>query len=344
VPSHLELTYAGAWNWHDWDAWTDQPGATATGLVTVADGATVTVRGSRDPAHGVGTVSVDGREVATVDFYGEWREQDAALWTSPPLPAGPHTVTVTATGRARAGATGAHVDLTGLAVSRAAASAAGGAAWVPRFACDFDVPAAAGAEFAAVYGDVYLRYPDGSGDGKYRHANVSAEDGSLTIRVRSLDGVPTGAAGALFAWGLTGGRFAVRFRADPSAAGYGAAIQLWPSSDRWGDGEMDFPEGDFGGSVNLYHHRVGRDPEVNHLLREGLCGWGDWHTAVVEWLPGRSVRYLLDDRLVGEVTDPAQVPTTPHNWVVQAAAHGDAEPAVVEGRLQIDWAAVWSPG
>ena len=38
------------------------------------------------------------------------------------------------------------------------------------------------------------------------------------------------------------GRFSVRFRSDP-LPGYKAAWLLWPESDNWNEGEIDFPEG-----------------------------------------------------------------------------------------------------
>jgi hypothetical protein len=62
----------------------------------------------------------------------------------------------------------------------------------------------------------------------------------------------------------TYGRYSVRFKADSAMPGYGGVFQLWPSSQVWAEGEMDFPEGSYEGSLNLYHHRVGSNLEQNY--------------------------------------------------------------------------------
>ncbi|HEX8555964.1 MAG TPA: glycoside hydrolase family 16 protein, partial [Sphingomonas sp.] len=124
--------------------------------------------------------------------------------------------------------------------------------------------------------------------------------------------------------------------------GYGGVFQLWPSSQVWAEGEMDFPEGSYEGSLNLYHHRVGSNPEQNYLVKSGLGKWTDWHTATIEWLPG-SVTYSLDGVVVAKVTDPAQVASTPHNWVFQTASHtGGDVPNHVQGHVYIDWVVAYS--
>jgi hypothetical protein len=37
-------------------------------------------------------------------------------------------------------------------------------------------------------------------------------------------------------------------------AGYKTAFELWPASDVWNDGEIDFLESDLNGSPNAYNH------------------------------------------------------------------------------------------
>jgi len=225
-----------------------------------------------------------------------------------------------------------------------------GRTWTPVKSEDFDTPVPVGGFRDSEYRDTFSLYPEGSGGGKYRgDRTVSVSGGSMRIDNHRIGDVDAGAAGQFIiaesgAWAFTGGRFAIRFRADPNAAGYGTAIQLWPTSEVWGEGEMDFPEGDFGGSINLYHHEVGEHPERNLLVREGLGSWADWHTAVTEWIPGVSVHYYLDGELVGEVTDPAQVPSTDHNFVLQTGPHdgsADGAPDGARGTLEIDWVVVY---
>ena len=218
-----------------------------------------------------------------------------------------------------------------------------GVTWTPVRSEDFTTPAAIGA-FRTTYSSVEL-YVEGSGDGKYLgDQTVSADDSMMDIHCHHIGSVDAGAAVAILNpsgdWDWIGGRFAIRFRADASAVGYGSAFQLWPSNDVWAEGEMDFPEGGFDGGINLYHHRVGANPEVNYLVASDLGAWSSWHTAVIEWRPGNSVRYYLDDVLVGQVTDPAQVATTAHHWIIQAASHdatADGAPNSSSGHLQVDW-------
>jgi hypothetical protein len=328
------------------------PGPTVT--LTPRSGAVVVAWGAPG-AEGV-HVERAGVDVAGVASWSGTRAGEAGSLTLPGLVDGrPYTVSVTAVSGGVP--TGRSVQRTvvpvgderppGFSPSGQAMPdhpvAAGGVTWLPVHADDFVVDAAAGREFTRIYGDTFHAYTDGSGEGRYRRDNVSVSGSVLEIRVGERDGVDSGAAGALFEWGLEGPlRTAIRLRADTSIPGYGAAVQLWPTSDVWSEGELNFPEGDFSGSLNLYHHRVGSQPEVNHLAVEGLASWDAWHTAVVEWWPGRSVDYYLDGRLVGSVTEPAQVPTEPHNWVLQAASVYDL-PAGGSGRLQVDWAVVWRP-
>jgi hypothetical protein len=69
-------------------------------------GSRVLVYGTTDVHHGIATVSIDGGPEEEVDFYAAQRAVDVLLWTSPALVAGPHTLTVRATGRGGAASTG----------------------------------------------------------------------------------------------------------------------------------------------------------------------------------------------------------------------------------------------
>jgi hypothetical protein len=225
-----------------------------------------------------------------------------------------------------------------------------GVTWTPALVEDFTVAAGPGAVRAA-YPSMAL-YPEGSGGGKYlADQTVTVHDSIFDIQVRHIGTVDAGAAMAVLTpdpsgtWiGWTGGRFAFRFRADPSAVGYGGVFQLWPTSNVWGEGEMDFPEGAFDSGINLYHHEVGANPQNNYTVAQGLGSWDPWRVAVIEWVPGVSARYYLDGNLVGEVTNPAQVATTAHNFVVQTAAHtdtADGAPDASTGHFQIDWIVIY---
>lgn len=58
------------------------------------------------PWHGKAEVSVDGTSETTVDFYSPSRVDQALVYTSPRLAAGPHTVTVRVTGTRNTNSTG----------------------------------------------------------------------------------------------------------------------------------------------------------------------------------------------------------------------------------------------
>lgn len=220
-----------------------------------------------------------------------------------------------------------------------------GRTWAPETSIDFTTNATFGAARAAYPKIVF--YPEGSGNGKYlADQTVTVANSMMDVYVRHIGTVDAGAA-MLFKradgtepW--TGGRFTFRFRADPSAAGYGGVFQLWPATQLWAEGEMDFPEGDFGGQMNLYHHEVGANPANNYLVASNLGTWDQWHTGTIEWVPGTSARYYLDGVKVGEVTNAAQVATTPHNFVLQMASHTTETSAsdTAAGHFQLDWVVI----
>src|SRR5947208_54121 len=88
-------------------------------------------------------------------------------------------------------------------------------------------------------------------------------------------------------------------------AGRRPAWLLWPDSENWSDGEINFPEGELGGEVFAFMHHRGRPDEQDWFATR--AGLSDWHTAVIEWTP-RRVRFLLDDAVVGVSKDPALIP------------------------------------
>ena len=84
------------------NSYTDVTGGTAS-LSFVGTG--VTLHAITAPNHGIVGVSVDAGPETLVDEYAAARTGDVAVWTSPRLASGTHTVRVRATGNQRAGAT-----------------------------------------------------------------------------------------------------------------------------------------------------------------------------------------------------------------------------------------------
>lgn len=193
---------------------------------------------------------------------------------------------------------------------------------------NFDTPASANGQFAATYADAWQPYADGTGGRYWSGSQVSAHDGYMDV---TLDG-KRGAAGAFGtpagAWSHVGGKFTIRARAI-GGVGNGAAVMLWPASDRWADGEINYPEGDFEGHPFVYHHSVGVGQEYTIQQYDTEVSWRDWHTYSIEWIPGTSVKYFLDGVLIKTVT--TEVPTSAHRYMFQVGNWGAA------GHFDVDW-------
>jgi hypothetical protein len=219
--------------------------------------------------------------------------------------------------------------------------------WKLIFADDFLVDAPLGGFPGAAYVNSWTAYPNGwhdtSGNGVYSPARtLSVSDGVLIIDVHTENGVhyvsapePMKGIGHLY------GRYSVRFRATQMTADYKTAWLLWPDSERWpAGGEIDFPEANLNASFNAFAHYANPAGGQDAFSSNGAT-YADWHTATIEWSPGR-VTFLLDGtRLGSSVTD---VPSTPMHWVLQTETNldGVAPSALSVGRLEIDWVAVWS--
>ncbi len=167
-------------------------------------------------------------------------------------------------------------------------------------------------------------------------AVLSVHDGVLDFNLHQVDGQPAGAnPSPILSTGTqyqTYGRYVARMRVTtPPSWGY-AAWLLWPETEEWSDGEIDFPEGYLDGEVFGFTHCVGT-PTVN-------CGaadtdgatFTDWHTYVTEWSPGR-VRFLLDGDVVMDYV--GEVPTVPMRWQLQTETNGPA--ADEAGHVEVDW-------
>ncbi|MBA3330115.1 MAG: glycoside hydrolase family 16 protein [Actinobacteria bacterium] len=194
-------------------------------------------------------------------------------------------------------------------------------------------------------------YPwrDSPRNGRYHPGKtVSWHDGMADIWLRTENGEhlvaalapkingPNGSAGQLY------GRYAIRFQAE-SFPGYKAAWLLWPTSEIWPrDGEIDFPEGSFDGLIDAFMHRRGAtsggDQDVHPA---GVPFASAWHTAVIEWSPGR-VKFFLDGRLVG--SSASRVPNRPMRWVIQNETENTSTPPPdwSQGHVFIDWVAVYA--
>ena len=217
--------------------------------------------------------------------------------------------------------------------------------WQQVFSEDFTEPLAVGGWSGSGYADRWLAYDgfaDTTGTGLYDpHSTVSSDGEVLDLHFRTVDGRPRVAGIAPLVGGEWGGqvhgRWSVRFRAE-STGGYGAALLVWPDSDDWSEGEIDFAEGELDATLSAYHHCLGEDPSVNCAWSETAAPWSQWHVATVEWTAS-GVRYLLDGQ---ELISTPLSPTAPMHLVIQGSAAPGA-PADAEAHLQVDWVSVWAP-
>ncbi|HET9518624.1 MAG TPA: glycoside hydrolase family 16 protein, partial [Actinoplanes sp.] len=218
--------------------------------------------------------------------------------------------------------------------------------WRQIFADNFatDVPLGS---FPARVAHKWDAYPDGwrdtSKNGTYMPSKViSVRNGVMDLHLRTENGrrlvaAPTpkpASRGQLY------GRYAVRFKADP-VAGYKVAWLLWPLSEQWSEGEIDFPEGNLNSRIwGFMHHRG--DPLAKHSYRTKAT-FASWHTAVIEWTP-EHVKFILDGTTVGTTTDRSTIPNKPMRWVLQTETvlDGTVPRATATGHVLIDWVAMYS--
>jgi hypothetical protein len=217
--------------------------------------------------------------------------------------------------------------------------------WQLEFDEDFTTNVAEGG-FLAAYPD-FTAYPrpwhDTSGRGVYDPSILSVSNGALNIHLHTnaagehLVAAPeplvnNGARDQLY------GRYEMRFRAD-QLPGYKTAWLLWPQSDVWSDGEIDFPEGDLTGTIKAFNHHAG-DPSKQEAFDTGQT-YSAWHDAVTEWSPGK-VSFFLDGRLVG--TSTTSVMSTPAHFVLQSETAVDPSvpvPSTSDGDIQLDYFRAW---
>jgi Glycosyl hydrolases family 16 len=222
--------------------------------------------------------------------------------------------------------------------------------WRQIFTDDFNTPVALGS-FPAAVSSKWSAYPntahDTSGNGVYHPEKVlSVSGGILNMFIHTEGGkalvaapipklTPTAKYGQLY------GRYAVRFRSE-ALPGYKTAWLLWPDSEVWPrDGEIDFPEANLDDTIKGYVHHQGASSSSDQDRFTTSARYTSWHTATIEWTPGKVV-LILDGQIIGQTT--TGVPNTPMHWVLQTetALDGGAPSASTQGNVQIDWVAAWS--
>ncbi len=213
--------------------------------------------------------------------------------------------------------------------------------WKQVFADDFST-SVSGGSFPGPYASKWSYYDgfyDTFGTGYYDRSAISVHDGMMDLHLRTENGRPIAAAPVPMTdrgWrGQTYGRYSVRFKSD-RLPGYKAAWLLWPASNVWNEGEIDFPEGGLDENMWGFNH-CKNNPRTNCYWLDTKTSFNDWHTATIEWSPGR-INYILDGKTMGTTTN--SVPTTPMNWILQTETGGSRPASNVNGHLLIDWVTI----
>lgn len=196
--------------------------------------------------------------------------------------------------------------------------------------------------------------PGTEGVGVYENSrNLSVHDGVMDMTERlTADGTNTSGAQVRFlndvngAWAYSGGRFEIRMKAAFNEDNlYGVCNLLWPASEVWNEGEVDFPEGSLGGSADLNQHMLApNDPSQVSLHGSVADGFQSWHVWTIDWQPGQFIKYYFDGVLFATETNPANIPTTEHSWILQALNVADADiPASTVAHVYVDYATAYAP-
>lgn len=157
--------------------------------------------------------------------------------------------------------------------------------------------------------------------------------------------------------GQTYGRYVIRFKAE-TTPGYKMAWLLWPDERENCKGcEIDFPEGQFDEEISafMHHKQSGEGGKRQDHFTTGQK-FGEWHTTVIEWSPGKVEFFLDGKKIQGKSADgksidasTTNVPDQPMNWVIQSESALDDRAKSNEvvakngssATILIDWVAAY---
>lgn len=157
---------------------------------------------------------------------------------------------------------------------------------------------------------------------------VSIKDGMLQVKMFNRDGENQVAALVPKATvGQTYGRYVIRFKTE-TTPGYKLAWLLWPDkNESCLSCEIDFPELELDSEISGFMHYKQQSENEEHKQDVFPTGekYGEWHTAVIEWSPGK-VEFFLDGKKVKGKNpnwedieaSTENVPDQPMSWVIQS--------------------------
>jgi beta-glucanase (GH16 family) len=198
---------------------------------------------------------------------------------------------------------------------------------------------------------LYHGQPGGDPGGWWEPSHVVVRKGVLNLETyrdpRVRNRWVSGGLSNARALKQTYGKYAVRFRVD-RGRGVAAILLLWPVRNHWPP-EIDFAENggitSGRGSMTATLH-YGR--QNNLIQRTVRADFTRWHTAGVEWTPGKLV-YTLDGRAWATVRS-GNVPREPMELAIQTQAGtcghryapcpDSTTPPKVD--MQVQWVRAWA--
>lgn len=224
--------------------------------------------------------------------------------------------------------------------------------WTQFLAEDFNTNCAEGSFIATYPG--WFGYPDtwsnSPGTSWYNGGNsIRVESGVAKVRYFT-DGLGRARTEALEppnTGNQSYGVYEVCYRVPSEIPGYKQAFLLWPESDVWGDGEVDYPEANFTSAsfVGGFVHERGSTPQNNAYSFESTTPvvGNQWHVARIVWGENQ-LDFYLNGVLIGSYTSTQHVPVGPHRWVLQTECGDTLPSSSVTGDMEIAYVAAWTMG
>ena len=173
---------------------------------------------------------------------------------------------------------------------------------------------------------------------------IKVENGQLVITAANGPDGQVVTGGMSHRMNYHQGRWEIRVRTDPEPTmTMSGVVLLWPEgSMRPGDGEIDFMETLHKGARKpcySFVHYAGSQNLQKYFKYDDIDA-AEWHVWGCEWTP-EYVRIFCDDKLVGETTDRAAIPTWSKGLHICLQYDAFGKRPVSPTRMVVDWVRVY---
>lgn len=187
--------------------------------------------------------------------------------------------------------------------------------------------------------------PGHVGNGLRRPSAITVANGLLVITA-TWDGANIISGGMANKTNWTYGTYEARVRTEADVTGQTSGIVMtWPQGDIWpANGENDFYEtaGSASATRNPFFsflHHKGAASSGEQLKITHLANATDWHVMRMEWSP-TATKVFRDGVLIGQETNAAYIPSTPHHFSIQLDAVKNG-PLPGPVRMVVDYVRMW---